>query len=203
MSYANTNSKQFLSSCLSDPEQNKAAQFQSINDYWRRQNIHCKYKRIPGYQTSHLASESLSANCNASPYMGWKSIVELRISQTKQKLKEKKCSKGSPCLTFLWWIISSFGISWYIRWIWFCGWRQWWICGSPTYHHSWLASAPNVIEQWTRSGRTCMCPEMLLPVKLALAWWLGKPCPVVPEFVTSYHMEFAALQIKSVDFFSL
>ena len=128
------------------PEQNKAAQFQSIND-WRRQNIHCKYKRIPGYQTSYLANESLFANCNASSScMGWKSCMELRISQTKPKLKIKKCSKGSPCLTFLWWIISSFGISRYIRWIWFCGWRQWWICGSPTYH-SWLMSAPNVIEQ--------------------------------------------------------
>ena len=61
--------------------QNKAAQFQGINDW--RQISTASTKRIPGYQTSYLASESLFANCNASSCR--MEIMELRISQTKPK----------------------------------------------------------------------------------------------------------------------
>jgi hypothetical protein len=70
----------------------------------------------------------------------------------------------------LWWIISSFGISRYIRWIWFCGWRQWWICDSPTYLSLMARECSQRHRATMNSGRTCLpSPEMLLPVKLALA----------------------------------
>jgi len=129
------------------PEQNKAAQFQSIND-WRRQNIHCKYKRIPGYQTSYLANESLFANCNASSsYMGWKSCMELRTSQTKPKLNIKNAQKVPPAS------LSCGGSSHHLAShdIYdgsgsVAGDSGGYVIHQPIYH-SWLVSAPNVIEQ--------------------------------------------------------
>ena len=153
--------------------QSKAAQFQSINDW--RQISTASTKRIPGYQTSYLASESLFANCNASSsYMGWKSCMELRTSQTKPKLKIKNAQKVPPAS------LSCGGSSHHLAShdIYdgsgsICGWRQWWICDSPTYL-SLMARECSQRHRAMNSGRTCLLsPEMLLPVKLALARWLG------------------------------